>query len=249
MSAAANIFDIDTATMSSLDKTPLEKRFPCDVFALLMFWHDREEYPFVNEQFIVGNDIVSVLSMGYTPNTEYEHLYHPEKRYLVDAQVLRSYYINRYAMSAMLGEQFTDFQKAHSKVMNADKDVVLLDHIGIYASLLRMYQNDLDIDKAIKNFTPADDYDLAGQITTTLTFHSKKHRSYGGPKKIEYWFTDPNNVLYRAYIPTHTSESYYIDKILEMNDNKININMFGKKINLLNRDFTCISLGGSLKIC
>lgn len=228
-------------------------RFPCDVLALILFWEDRNEYP---TEHTTGNesiDIVDSLHVDFDsmPAT-HKYFYRPDPRYFHEANTIREYYRNLHAMEVLTGGHLTGFQQKLSKVLDGDNQIVLYEHLGIWATVTRMYKEDIEVDKAVETYTDARTLSYIYQGTVELEFIRKKSRSFSSfsnNKKWDYWFKGPENVLYRALIPCHTMEHIYIDKIISMNNNIIKVNNYRTSQQLLKRDFNCIMLGNGLDIC
>lgn len=155
-----------------------------------------------------------------------------------------------------MGNDLTDFQIKLSEVLDSDPTIVDPTCLAIYASILKMYNEDLEIDMTVETFTDAEciTNEQLGQLysgSLQLKFVRKTRRSFAGCKKYDYWFKCSNNFLYRTLIPiTSSGESYYLDKILHMSDNLITLqNPIASTSTLLKRNFTCVMLKGPFTIC
>ena len=234
-------------------------KFPCDVLALILFWEDRQEcpgfmvHPPLGE--MTAGDVVHALRMEVYED-KYAYLYHPETRHFKQAYTIRNYYRTRHAHEVLMGKDLSDFEIKLSALLDSDPTIVDPARLGIYASILKMYNEDLEIDMAVETFADAEcvtNKQLAQMHSYSLQLKlvRKTRRSFGECKKYDYWFKGSDNFLYRTLVPAQNhGESYYLDKILHMSDNLITLqHPIVSPSKLLKRNFTCIMLKGPLKIC
>jgi hypothetical protein len=221
-----------------------EYTFNVDPLALVLYWTDATELPM--DMFMVGNianyDIAACLQKKVYED-KYDYLFNPPAKYICEAAEIREYFVTKLSMQSLLGNYLSDFQKELSKfILQDDHTVVSPEHIAILVTLPRMFKEDIQIDKELKDL---ESFDLSynrqnvslGNLS--LEFVSKKPLSTGSrsSKKYDYWFKDVNNHLYRMYVDMHTQESHLLDTILRMKDNKIRLTFNGNYYKLFGKDF------------
>lgn len=228
-------------------------QYSCDPLALVLYWIDRDEVPYVPNEGVYLPNVVNALSM-HTVHKKYYYLYDPPAEYIEQATTIRDFYIAKFANYVLMGTEMSQFQKSLSAFLS-DKNSTSRVHsskLGMLVSLPRLYEEDLMYDDLINKYTS---YDLTTKYPEThyrnLKFVSTvpmKNSEYGS-KYYTYWLSDEDNYLYQIKFKTNNNEFHLFDSILKICNNNIKVEFNGMVDNLFGTDFKYMKVFSGFTVC
>lgn len=214
-----------------------------DPLALVLFWKETDQVPAETFGPVQNYDIAAALQKKVYED-KYEDLFHPPAQYVAQAAEIRQYYLNKFSMISLMGNQLSEFQKEFSAFLTSE-DIKILDwnHISILVSMPRFYAEDTKIDNLVETLNSCNPTEMDMRTyevgPCSLQFVSKDARSTKArqPKVYDYWFKDSDNHLYRLAVDLYTSEAHLLDTILRMKNDKLDIIATTTYQKLFGRDF------------